>query len=140
MNIINSVTVSIIVAMNNRPQIGYISPLIPGGNDLEKAIEFYEKQLGFTTIHKEGDPIRMVIVKRDSAEIFLVKSDYHDLAKEISLRLQVKGIDQLYQELQAKGGEMIHPNGKLETKPWGPKEFTIIDLAGICLTFYEFPQ
>lgn len=127
-------------AMNNPPQIGSISPLIPAGDDLEKAIEFYEQKLGFTTIHKEGDPIRMAIVKRDSAEIFLVKSDYHDLAKEISLRLQVTGIEQLYQELESKGDDIIHPNGKLETKPWGPKEFSVIDLAGVCLTFYEFPQ
>lgn len=126
--------------MNNPPQIGSISPLIPAGDDLEKAIEFYEQKLGFTTIHKEGDPIRMAIVKRDSAEIFLVKSDYHDLAKEISLRLQVTGIEQLYQELETKGDDIIHPNGKLETKPWGPKEFSVIDLAGVCLTFYEFTQ
>ncbi|MFB2876241.1 VOC family protein [Floridanema aerugineum] len=127
-------------AMNNPPQIGSISPLIPAGDDLEKAIEFYEQKLGFTTIHQEGNPIRMAIVKRDNAEIFLVKSDYHDLAKEISLRLQVTGIEQLYQELESKGDDIIHPNGKLETKPWGPKEFSVIDLAGVCLTFYEFPQ
>ena len=126
--------------MNNPPQIGSISPLIPAGDDLEKAIEFYEQKLGFTTIHQEGNPLRMAIVKRDNAEIFLVKSDYHDLAKEISLRLQVTGIEQLYQELETKGSDIIHPNGKLETKPWGPKEFTVTDLAGVCLTFYEFPQ
>lgn len=127
-------------AMNNRPQIGSISPLIPAGDNVEKAIEFYEQKLGFIAIHQEGNPLRMAIVKRDSAEIFLVKSDYHDLAKEISLRLQVTGIEQLYQELESKGSEIIHPNGKLETKPWGLKEFTVIDLAGICLTFYEFAQ
>ena len=126
--------------MNDRPQIGRISPLIPAGDDLDKAIKFYEQKLGFTTIHQEGNPIRMAIVKRDNAEIFLVKSDYHDLAKEISLRLQVTGIEQLYQELETKGSDIIHPNGKLETKPWGPKEFTVTDLAGVSLTFYEFPQ
>ena len=125
--------------MNQPPQICSISPLIPAGDDLGKAIEFYEQKLGFITIHQEGNPLRMAIVKRDRAEIFLVKSDYHDLAKEISLRLQVTGIEQLYQELESKGSEIIHPNGKLETKPWGPKEFTVIDLAGVCLTFYEFP-
>lgn len=125
--------------MNKPPQIGSISPLIPAGDDLEKSIEFYEQKLGFTTIYKEGNPSRMAIVKRDKAEIFLVKSDYHDLAKEISLRLQVTGIEQLYKELESKGSEIIHSDGKLETKPWGPKEFTVIDLSGVCLTFYEFP-
>ena len=123
--------------MDKQPVLGNISPLIPAGSDVEKAIAFYEQQLGFTTIHKEGDPIRMAIVKRDSAEIFLVKNEYKHLPKETTFRIQVAHIEQLYEEFQAKGGEMIHPNGKLETKPWGVKEFEVIDPAGVCITFYE---
>ena len=123
--------------MNNPPVLGNISPLIPAGNDIEKAIAFYEQQLGFTAIHKEGNPIRMAVVKRDSAEIFLVKNDYKHLPEGISIRIQVDGIEQLYEEFQAKGGGMIDPNGQLETKPWGMKEFVVIDPAGVCITFCE---
>jgi hypothetical protein len=32
---------------------------------------------------------------------------------------------------------VIHPNGVLETKPWGLKEFTVLDLDGNGITFYE---
>ncbi len=123
--------------MNNPPVLGNISPLIPAGNDMEKAIAFYEQQLGFTAIHKEGNPIRMAIVKRDSAEIFLVKNDYKQLPEGISIRIQVDGIEQLYEEFQAKGGGMIDPNGQLETKPWGMQEFVVIDPAGVYITFCE---
>jgi predicted enzyme related to lactoylglutathione lyase len=123
--------------MNNPPVLGNISPLIPTGNDIEKAIAFYEQQLGFTAIHKEGNPIRMAIVKRDSAEIFLVKNDYKHLPEGISIRIQVDGIEQLYEEFQAKGGGMIDPNGQLETKPWGMKELVVIAPAGVCITFCE---
>ncbi|MBW4573894.1 MAG: hypothetical protein KME08_01265 [Aphanothece sp. CMT-3BRIN-NPC111] len=125
--------------MSHLPQLGNISPLIPAGDDVEKAIAFYEQQLGFTTTHKEGTPVRMAIVERDSAVIFLVKNDYKHLSEGISLRIQVNGIEQLYEEFQAKGGQIIHPNEPLSTKPWGPKEFSVIDLAGVCITFYEFP-
>jgi predicted enzyme related to lactoylglutathione lyase len=125
--------------MSPLPKLGNISPLIPAGDDVEKAIAFYEQQLGFTTIHKEGEPARMAIVQRDSAAIFLVKNDYRHLPEGTSIRIQVDAIEQLYEEFQAKGGQMIHPNGRLETKPWGPKEFSVIDLAGVCITFYELP-
>ena len=121
--------------MNNPPVLGNISPLIPAGDDMEKAIAFYEQKLGFTAIHKEGNPIRMAVVKRDSAEIFLVKNDYKQLPEGISIRIQVDGIEQLYEEFQAKGGGMIDPNGQLETKPWGMKELVVIDPAGVCITF-----
>lgn len=123
--------------MHKQPVLGNISPLIPAGDDMEKAIAFYEQQLGFKTIHKEGDPIRMAIVKRDSAEIFLIKNEDKHLAEGTTFRIQVAQIEQLYEEFQTKGGAMIHPNGKLQTKPWGMKEFEVIDPAGVCITFYE---
>lgn len=123
--------------MNHPPILGNISPLLPAGDDVEKAIAFYEKELGFTTIHKEGTPIRMAIVKRDLAEIFLVKNDYKQLAENISIRIQVDGIEQLYEEFQAKTSGMRHPNNQLETKPWGMKEFVVIDPAGVYITFCE---
>jgi catechol 2,3-dioxygenase-like lactoylglutathione lyase family enzyme len=123
--------------MNSSPSLVNISPLIPAGDDIEKAIAFYEQQLGFTVVHQEGNPIKMAIVKRDSAEIFLLKNDDKHLAEGTSLRIQVKGIEQLYKEFQAKNPEIIHLNGQLETKPWGMKEFVVLDPAGVCLTFCE---
>lgn len=56
-----------------QPILGKISPIIPAGSDMEKAIAFYEQQMGFTTIYQEGDPVTMAIIKRDSVEIFLQK-------------------------------------------------------------------
>jgi catechol 2,3-dioxygenase-like lactoylglutathione lyase family enzyme len=114
-----------------------ISPLIPAGSDVEVSVAFYEQKLGFRAIHKEGNPLRMAIVKRDTAEIFLVQNDYQQLSESISLRISVDNIEQLYEEILAKGEEVIHPNGKLAIKPWGVKEFVILDPAGTCLTFYE---
>ncbi|MBH8555131.1 VOC family protein [Nostocaceae cyanobacterium CENA357] len=123
--------------MSKQPVLKNISPMIPAGNDLEKSIAFYEQQLGFKLIHKEGNPITMAVVKRDFAEIFLLKNDDQHLAEWTTFRIQVDGIEQLYQEFQAHGGHITHPNGQLQTKPWGMKEFAIIDVAGVCITFCE---
>lgn len=62
---------------------------------------------------------------------------YKHLARWTTLRIQVEHVEQLYEEFMALGGGMIHPNGKLQTKPWGAKEFAVLDLAGVCITFYE---
>lgn len=124
---------------NNSPKLKNLSPLIPAGKDVEKSIEFYEK-LGFTTTHTEGKPLKMAVVERDEIQIFLVQNDYKHLAEEISLRIRVEGIEQLYEEFLAKGDDIIHPNGKLETKPWGCKEFVVLDKVGVCITFYDFVE
>jgi hypothetical protein len=40
----------------------------------------------------------------------------------------------MYQMFQ-KEGIVIHPNGKLEDKPWKQSEFSVIDPNGTLLTF-----
>jgi hypothetical protein len=47
----------------------------------------------------------------------------------------VRYIEPLYEEYKASW--VIHPNGLLETKPWGTKEFTILDLDKNAITFVE---
>ena len=66
----------------------------------------------------------MAIVQRDNVQIFLLQKEDKQTAKEMSLRISVNQIEQLAKELQAKEGEIIHPEGSLETKPWGVKEST----------------
>lgn len=108
-------------------------PIIPAGADLDAAITFYE-QLGFTRTWHEGD---MAGVRRDAVEIILFRSEDQHLAEWTSFRVQVSDVAALYAEFQEKGGPMLHPNGRLETKPWGATEFAIIDLAGVCITFFQ---
>ncbi|SHI33619.1 bleomycin resistance protein [Flavobacterium terrae] len=97
-----------------------------------KTIEFYEK-LGFVLNSDYDD---YCIISKDDLEIHLfayqnlnpMKSDFM-----IYIRLEDK-IDEFYKKLEEKNIE-IHPNGKLEVKPWNQIEFSIIDPNGTLLTF-----
>ena len=54
---------------------------------------------------------------------------------DFMIYIRVDGeIEKLYQQIQDRG-IAIHPNGKLATKPWKQKEFSIIDPSGTLLTF-----
>lgn len=48
--------------------------------------------------------------------------------------IRTGNIDELYQSLLDKEIN-IHPNGKLEIKPWGQKEFSLLDPDNNLLTF-----
>ncbi|MCH5716017.1 bleomycin resistance protein [Niabella hibiscisoli] len=48
--------------------------------------------------------------------------------------IRTDNIDGLYQSL-LDNNIPIHPNGKLETKPWGQKEFSLLDPDNNLLTF-----
>jgi uncharacterized glyoxalase superfamily protein PhnB len=118
-----------------KPTINSIAPNLPA-NDVLKAVEWYEQKLGFTRIfiHPEESPTCGAVV-RDGAEIQLFQMNIDPKKSDWMSHLRVTGIEQLYEEYSKQ--DVIHPNGKLQVKPWGDKEFTVIDLDGACLTFSE---
>jgi uncharacterized glyoxalase superfamily protein PhnB len=48
--------------------------------------------------------------------------------------IRTDNIEALYQSL-LDNNTTIHPNGPLETKPWGQKEFSVLDPDNNLLTF-----
>ncbi|WP_379963742.1 bleomycin resistance protein [Epilithonimonas sp. UC225_85] len=113
--------------------ISLIIPKLPFINK-EKTLEYYSK-LGFELVADHGD---YLITKYQDLEIHFFKFETFDPEKSdfmIYLRID-NDIDGFYQNIQDQKIE-IHPNGKLETKPWGMKEFSLIDPSGTLLTFGE---
>jgi hypothetical protein len=54
------------------------------------------------------------------------------------IRLGVRGIDELHAHCQAE--DIVHPNAPLEEKPWGMREFSVIDHDGNLVTLFEAPS
>jgi hypothetical protein len=104
-----------------------LTPLSPAKN-VAKAVEFYVMKLGFKDNGHGG-------IIRGDVEILLYQTDDKHLAEWTSFRIHVEQIEALFEEYQEQN--VIHPNGVLATKPWGTKEFSIIDLDGVCITFFE---
>jgi uncharacterized glyoxalase superfamily protein PhnB len=77
-----------------------------------------------------------ILMKKDEVEIHFFSFPTLDPKKSdfmIYLRID-DDIEKYYKELQNVGIE-IHPNAKLEKKPWNQIEFAIIDPNGTLLTF-----
>ena len=45
------------------------------------------------------------------------------------------GVDELYAEMQSQN--LVHPKAPLENKPWGAREFGVLDEDGNLVTFVE---
>jgi uncharacterized glyoxalase superfamily protein PhnB len=90
-------------------------------------------QLGFKLASDYGD---YLIINFPQAELhFFCYTDLDPLKSDFMIYLRVSDdIEGLYQSLQAQG-VVIHPNGKLEDKPWKQREFSVIDPNGSLLTF-----
>lgn len=114
-------------------------PVLPAA-DVQASLDWWTKICGFEETFRDASPPSYAGIHRGEANLHLAGMDDKILARKIGdqtmVRLQVKGIEALYAEYQQKGGK-VHPNGALQTKPWGTKEFGALDPNGVCVTFQE---
>ncbi|MBM0066752.1 VOC family protein [Alkalicoccobacillus gibsonii] len=109
-------------------------PRLPVSN-INQSCDFYKRTLNFTLIHADTD---YAIVSSGKVELHLFRWTPVDGVEQLianSCRIEVKGIDKLYKQLEIHN--VIHPNGKLSNKDWGEKSFTMIDLDNNAIDFYE---
>lgn len=96
--------------------------------------DFYLNKLGFLTFGN-ADHADYLMVERDSVQIhFFEFKDIDPTENYGQVYIRTNDIDKLYQSLLDKN-TIIHPNGLLQTKPWGQKEFSVLDPDNNLLTF-----
>ncbi len=118
---------------NMSHRMSRITPIVPT-NDIEISGDFYTK-LGFDVIRKHED---YTILQRDDIDLHLTWSEgWHIDPKtnDTQFRIKITDLDPFYAHCQNL--DVVHPNGQLETKPWGSREFTVLDPDNACITFYE---
>lgn len=103
----------------------------------EKAITkaFYLTKLGFECVN-DIDFEGYLMLKKDNVEIHFF--EYKDLNPQTNygqVYIRTSAIELIYQNYLSTNS--IHPNGSLEQKPWGQKEFSVLDPDYNLLTFGE---
>ena len=94
--------------------------------------KYYIEELGFMELADYGD---YLLLKKDAIEIhFFEFKDLEPNKNYGQVYIRTNDIDNLYQSFLDNKID-IHPNGKLQTKPWGQKEFSILDPDSNLLTF-----
>lgn len=108
-----------------------INPKLPMRNK-STTRDYYINQLGFIEI---GDYEGYLMVKKDNVEIHFF--EFKELVPKENygqVYIRTNDIDSLYQSL-IDNKTKIHPNGALQVKPWGQKEFALLDPDNNLLTF-----
>ena len=114
-------------------------PVLPAA-DTAESLHWWTDVCGFKETFRDSTPPNYAGISRGEAYLHIAGMNDKALARKVGdqtmVRIAVKGIEALYAEFQKRGGK-VHPNGPLQTKPWGTKEFGAIDPNGVCVTFQE---
>jgi len=115
----------------NPKMLTVVIPKLPMRNTFATK-EFYLNKPGFTKLGDCGD---YIIMKKDNFEIHFFEFKDLDPKKNYGqVYIRTNNIENAYREF-LNNNVSIHPNGALETKFWGQKEFSLLDSDYNLLTF-----
>jgi hypothetical protein len=110
-----------------------INPKLPMRNKAA-TIDYYINKLGFK---KSGnaDYNEYLMIQKDKVQIHFFEFKELDPKENYGqVYIRTDEIDLLYQSMVDRKIP-IHPNGHLQVKPWGQKEFSMLDPDNNLLTF-----
>lgn len=108
-----------------------INPKIPMRNKAA-TLDFYIDKLGFQLVGDYGD---YLMVQKDNIQIHFFEFKALDPKENYGqVYIRTNNIDSLYQSILDRNLS-IHPAGSLQIKPWGQKEFSMLDPDNNLLTF-----
>ncbi len=116
-------------------------PALPVSEE-RRAVAFFESALGFEQLLEDGKPLG--IVRRNAVEVHVWVADgstpgaERHLAGSASCRLQVTGVDALYEHCRSLG--VVHHNAPITDQPWGTREFGVLDPDGNLISLFERTQ
>jgi len=111
----------------------HIHPKLPM-RDKAATIDYYISKLGFRDCSAADYDGYLMIAKDDIELHFFAFADLDPATNYGQVYIRTNDIESLYQSLLDEQ-VAIHPNGRLHTKPWGQKEFSLLDPDNNLLTF-----
>ena len=110
-----------------------INPKLPM-RDKAVTKEFYINKLG-CSIFGQADYDGYLMLEKDQIQIhFFEFKDIDPKENYGQVYIRTNDIETLYQSM-SENTNSIHPSGHLQTKPWGQKEFALLDRDNNLLTF-----
>lgn len=110
-----------------------INPKLPM-RDKKTTRDFYISKLGFKDIGS-ADFDGYLMVQKDNIQIHFFEFKAIEPTENYGqVYIRSNNIEMLYQSM-LDNKLSIHPAGSLQTKPWGQKEFSILDPDNNLLTF-----
>lgn len=112
-----------------------IHPKLPM-RDKTATKKYYLEELGFEEFGNV-DYDDYLMIKKDDIQIhFFLFKELNPKENYGQVYIRVNNIEKVYQDFLDKG-IAIHPNGALQARPWGMKEFHLLDPDNNLLTFGE---
>jgi hypothetical protein len=103
---------------------------------MQDGLDLFVDGLGFKLLHRDD---KLAVVERDVAKAYLVEDAEFAAKDRPEIAIETDAIEDLYADISSREPGLLHFNGKvIEHKPWGAREFAVLDRTGVCVVFRQW--
>jgi hypothetical protein len=109
-------------------------------SDIQTGIKLFVECLEFSIGYNDLNSAEpRCVVQKNSLAVFIIQDKEFAEKDRPEIRLQTDNIEEVYTKVMAEFPELLHPNGKeISVKPWGAKEFALVDESGVCVIIQKW--
>ena len=114
-------------------------PVLPA-IDVAASLAWWTGLLGFAENFRDATPPNYAGISRDGVTLHISRvtdpAVARATAEQTMTRLSVANLENWLARYLAAGGT-LRPSGGIRIQPWGTRELTVIDPAGVCISLFE---
>jgi hypothetical protein len=104
---------------------------------MQDGLEFFVDGMGFEILYRDAS---LAVIARDGAKAYLVENPECAALDRPELAVETDDIDAVFKEMSKRSAHLLHPNSRtVSHKPWGAREFAMLDRTTVCVIFREWP-
>lgn len=104
---------------------------------LQDGLDFFVGGLGFEVLYQDA---KLAVVARDGAKAYIMESPECAALDRPELAIETDDVDAIFKEMSTRAAHLLHPNSnRVAPKPWGAREFAMLDKTTVCVVFREWP-
>ena len=103
---------------------------------MEDGLAFFVQGLGFKILYRDEN---LAVIAREGAKAYLVQDAEFAAKDRPELAIDTDDIAAVFKEISQRSPQWLHPHGNhVQLKPWGAKEFAMLDKTHVCVIFRQW--
>lgn len=106
--------------------------------DLHVGIDLFVRGVGCEVLHQDD---HITVLGREGIKVYLMQNAPLSDLDRPELAIETDDIESMYAEVRARAPDLLHPNNSVVSlKPWGAREFALLDSTTVCVVFRQWDQ
>lgn len=104
--------------------------------DLNVGLDLFIRGVGCEILHQDPS---ITVLGREGIKIYLMQNAELAAQDRPELAIETDDIEAMHAEALSRAPDLLHPNNRtVSLKPWGAREFALLDATTVCVVFRQW--